>query len=246
MKKIRLFLIDSNLAFLERVAEYLSTARDVEVVGYTVDVKDALSLISRAQPDCIVTGLALRSCYGLSLLRALRAIPYQPALIVYTSFSSETVLQLARDAGADMFLSKPAPLAHLHECVVSTTRTKRRILEEMRALDAGSHAASATSRIHRALTSAGISARLYGFACLSEALYLLMEDERLLRNLRRNLYPRIAQALGKSPESIERNMRTAILHAAQAQEAEPVSNQQFLRDMLGILRKTGGKTTLTA
>ena len=249
MKKIRLFLIDIDLGYLEHTAQYLSSTRDVEVVGYVADAMQALPLIARTRPDCIVLSLAQRSCYALALLRSLRAIPEQPALIVCTAFLSETVLRLSREVGADMFLSKPVPLEHLHECIVGTTRVKRRLLEERRVLDADAASPSPTARIRQALVRAGIAPRLFGFACLAEALYRLSENERLLRNMRRNLYPQVAQALSTTPENVERNMRTAIHHARGVDTAEvsTLSNRQFLALMLRRLREDGdGKSVLSA
>ena len=147
MKKIRLFLIDIDPHYLELAFRYLSSTQDVEVVGYASDAARALALIGQAQPDCIVLSLAQRRCYGLALLRMLRAIPSQPALIVCTSFLSETALRLSRDVGADMFLSKPVPLEHLHECVVGTTRVKRRMLEEQRNAEETDARAQAESQV---------------------------------------------------------------------------------------------------
>ena len=126
MKKTRLYLIDIDLHYLEQTFQYLSATRDVEVVGYAVDAAQAQLQIARLDPDCIVLGLALRSCYGLALLRILRAIPSQPALIVCTAFPSETAMRMCRDVGADMFLSKPVTMADLHACIVETAQAKRR------------------------------------------------------------------------------------------------------------------------
>lgn len=237
MKKIRLFLIDIDLHYLEMTFQYLSSTRDVEVVGYATDASQALLQVNRSRPDCIVLGLALRSCYGLALLRMLRAIPGQPALIVCTSFLNDTTLRLCREVGADMFLAKPVPMEQLHECVVGTTLAKRRVLMERHAIERGYSAPSPSVRLRHALLHVGIAPRLFGFTCLAEALYLLLEDERQLRNLRRKLYPRVAELLSTTPENVERNMRTAIHHARADENIAALSNRQFLTHMLRLLRE---------
>ena len=68
-------------------------------------------------------------------------------------------------------------------------------------------------------------------------LYRLTLDERLLRNLRRNLYPQIAQTLVTTPENVERNMRTAIRRARGESDISSLSNRQFLGRMLRRLRE---------
>ena len=217
--------------FLEQAYRYLSSTQDVEVIGYATDSAYALKQIQQTGPDCIVLGLAQKSCYGLALLRILRAIPSQPALIVCTSFSSDTAIQMCRDVGADMFLFKPVPFEQLHACIVDTTKTKLKSAREQRAIEAGFSSPSPTVRIRHALLCAGITPRLFGFSCLAEALY------RLLRNLRRNLYPQIAQTLVTTPENVERNMRTAIRRARGESDISSLSNRQFLGRMLRRLRE---------
>ena len=161
----------------------------------------ACSKSSAAWRTASVLGLAQKCCCGLSLLRALRALPSQPALIVCTAFQSETAVQMCQEIGADMFLSKPVPMEQLHECIVDTSRMKRRLQAEQRALEARRESAlPPTAAARRLLLSAGIPPRLFGFSCLAEALYLLHQDERRLRNLRRDLYPRVAQSLMTTPE----------------------------------------------
>ena len=236
MKKTRLYLIDIDLHYLEQTFQYLSATRDVEVVGYAVDAAQAQLQIARLDPDCIVLGLALRSCYGLALLRILRAIPSQPALIVCTAFPSETAMRMCRDVGADMFLSKPVTMADLHACILETAQAKRRALAEKRALEDGQASPSPTVRIRYALLHANVAPRLFGFSCLAEALYLLWDNERLLHNMRRNLYPRLAETLSTTPENVERNMRTAIRRACGAGEGA-LSNRVFLLRMLRKLRE---------
>ena len=237
MNKVRLFLIDIDPRSLERTVQYLSATRDVDVLGYATDAAQAMLQIKRGMPNCIVLSLAQKCCYGLSLLRMLRTLPSEPALIVCTAFQSETALRMCQEIGADMFLAKPVPMEQLHACIIDTTGTKRRLLAERRALDAHCDQPSPSARLRRALLHMGIPSRLFGFSCLAEALYILQADERHLRNMRRNLYPRVAQALMTTPENVERNMRTAIQHARDDAEAATLSNRRFLARMLRKLRE---------
>ena len=120
---------------------------------------------------------------------------------------------------------------------MDTTKTKLKSAREQRAIEAGFSSPSPTVRIRHALLCAGITPRLFGFSCLAEALYRLTLDERLLRNLRRNLYPQIAQTLVTTPENVERNMRTAIRRARGESDISSLSNRQFLGRMLRRLRE---------
>ncbi len=81
---------------------------------------------------------------------------------------------------------------------------------------------------------------------MSESLYLLLKDNRLLCNLRRNLYPQVAQALRTTPENVERNMRTAIRRARGDDALSSMTNRQFLSFMLQKLTTNPDEAPLSA
>lgn len=65
-------------------------------------------------------------------------------------------------------------------------------------------------RISRLLSEVGVPTNLLGYAYLRTGLTLLLQEPVLGRSITRSLYPRIAQAHGTTPNSVERAIRHAI------------------------------------
>ena len=214
MKKVRLFLIDIDPHFLERACavSVLHAGRRSHWLRYG---RSAGLAPDRAQARRTASCWAWRrsAATALALLRMLRAIPSQPALIVCTSFPSDTAMQMCREIGADMFLSKPVPLEQLHECIVDTRRTKRQLCAEQRALEAGARRSRPPRAAHALLLARASRRGCSAFPVWRRRSIACTQDERALRNLRRNLYPQRGADAVTTPENVERNMRTAIHHA---------------------------------
>lgn len=232
MKKIRLFIVDDDREYIDQARRYLQASGEIEVVDAVSDGFDAARRILQAQPDCLLTGLVLRRVNGFSLLRAIHPGLKRCVVIVCGEFASPTAIEMSVRAGADMFLSKPVPLPHLQECVVSAVRMKRRLEAEKERAQAVAPAIPANAEVYRALLNRGISPRMQGFSCLAEGLHRLLDNRQLLRNLRRNLYPGIAETLHCSPESVERSIRLAIRRAVAGTDAQPDTNRRFLTRVL--------------
>ncbi len=63
------------------------------------------------------------------------------------------------------------------------------------------------------LRSLSINCKYRGYQITVAACELLMEDESLLFNVSRDLYPKIAKRCGCSATAIERNIRTVVFRA---------------------------------
>lgn len=111
----------------------VSVRRSMEIflkdLGFEVDAAgdgvDALALIRRRLPALAIVDLEMPRMNGVELCRALRADPRTRGLpvIMITSRASEKHRALAREAGVDVFLTKPYSeddlAAEIHRCLVA-------------------------------------------------------------------------------------------------------------------------------
>ncbi len=87
--------------------------------GWTVAIEDsgaeALARIIAAPPDLVILDVMLPGLSGFEILRALRAQPSTQTLpvILLTARGGAAARELARDAGASMFMAKPFANADL-------------------------------------------------------------------------------------------------------------------------------------
>jgi CheY-like chemotaxis protein len=84
--------------------------------------QQAIELISREQPDVVLTDLYLPDVDGLSVLRHARAqVPPIPGILM-TAYASPPSMGRAYDAGATIYLAKPFPNVALLEAIERIVR----------------------------------------------------------------------------------------------------------------------------
>jgi CheY-like chemotaxis protein len=84
------------------------------------DVAEGLAVCERTRPDVVVVDIFMPERSGLELIRTLRRQQRPPRILAITGGGSGEnfdVLATAKDAGADLTLRKPLPVAVLVEAV---------------------------------------------------------------------------------------------------------------------------------
>ncbi len=76
--------------------------------------------IARERPRLLIADLKLPDGDGLDVVRAARALPAAPPVIVVTGFGAEPSRAAALSAGATAFMTKPFPTAAFAKLVRST------------------------------------------------------------------------------------------------------------------------------
>jgi DNA-binding NarL/FixJ family response regulator len=97
-------------ALLERVAE-------IEVVGATGDVLEAIQMVERLEADVLSTELDLPGFAGLQLIRKLAGRVPRPRILALTSQESQPAVEAALRSGASAFVSKNSPPKELLDAI---------------------------------------------------------------------------------------------------------------------------------
>jgi two-component system response regulator PrrA len=107
MSERPILVVDDDANLREVLAEAL------EAAGYPVwtarDGADALAVLEQGRPSLVVTDLHMPKLDGAELLKALRALGYDPPTILVTG-TSRTPQQIAATLGVDACLIKPFDL----------------------------------------------------------------------------------------------------------------------------------------
>ncbi len=77
------------------------------------DVPQALSILSRWQPDVVTLDLQLPAGSGLAVLRAIKQAGLSSTVIALTSLADPQIRQACFDAGASFFLEKSSEMEQL-------------------------------------------------------------------------------------------------------------------------------------
>lgn len=64
--------------------------------------------------------------------------------------------------------------------------------------------------IYETLRGLGLTSKYQGYQQLAEATKIVLEHEDFMLNVTKNIYPEVALRVRTTPQSVERNIRTAI------------------------------------
>lgn len=101
-----LIAYDTNL-IRERLQEMVSVSRQLEVVGSFANGTNTLEGLRTLKPDLAIIGLEMTGLNGIEVLKEIRKENSSLVYIILTLFSSEFYREMAMEAGADYFFSKP-------------------------------------------------------------------------------------------------------------------------------------------
>ena len=91
---------------LERLAEVISTEKDLRVCGQAEDVPQALSMMAEAKPDLAIVDLTLKHSYGLELIKDIHVRWPQMDVLVVSMHDEWLHAERALRAGARGYITK--------------------------------------------------------------------------------------------------------------------------------------------
>ncbi len=115
--KKRVFIIDDQPIIRERISELIDREGDLEVCGEADDIRTALELIARTEPDLVITGLSFKHSHGLSLVKDLRGRFPAVHVLIFSMYDELLYGERAIRSGARGFIEKRAPTKELLKAV---------------------------------------------------------------------------------------------------------------------------------
>ncbi len=109
MTPTRLFLIDDNALFLERLTALLQHQPCLEIVGQALSGPDALDLLPRIRTDLVLLDVSMPVMNGFDTLRCIRALLPAQRVAMMSMHDDHAYRDASERAGAAGFISK----AHL-------------------------------------------------------------------------------------------------------------------------------------
>jgi DNA-binding NarL/FixJ family response regulator len=106
--RLRVVLVDDHAVVRRGLADLLSSAPDLDVVGTASDGEEAQAVVRAERPDVVVMDLQMPGTDGVEATRAIGAALPDLPVVVLTSFSDRSRIVDALDAGAVGYLLKDA------------------------------------------------------------------------------------------------------------------------------------------
>jgi two-component system NarL family response regulator len=118
-ERIRIMVVEDHAIVRQGLIALLSSAPDIEVVGWAADGASAIDLYDRYGPDITLVDLRLPRMGGVEAITAIRADHPNAHFIVLTTFDGDEDIYRAMQAGAKGYLLKGTDI----EEVLATIRT---------------------------------------------------------------------------------------------------------------------------
>jgi DNA-binding NarL/FixJ family response regulator len=104
----KVLIVDDSLEVLHDLRQLLELSELVVVVGEGRDGQEALQLAARLSPDIVVMDLEMPVMNGAEATRQIKERQLSRRVVILSVHSAPEIIELARAAGADSFVTKGA------------------------------------------------------------------------------------------------------------------------------------------
>jgi CheY-like chemotaxis protein len=110
---VDILIVDDTDLIREVIRDMLALLPFSTNIKEAADVSQALSILSRWQPDVVTLDLQLPGGSGLDVLRAIKQAGLSSTVIAMTGLADPQIRQACLDAGASFFLEKSSEMEQL-------------------------------------------------------------------------------------------------------------------------------------
>lgn len=213
MNEYRLLIVDSDAAYANKTAGYLSENTGFKIAGIASDGATALKMLTTSKIDVVLLDPMLPGMDGISLINAVQTQPQVPLFICISEAYTSIGIELARRSGVGYYFYKPIEMKFLASVLIQCCHIAQERKTVQTTQSEINRSNDSASKIHSLLHDLGFSAKMNGRSYIFKAVELAMESPASLNNLSGGIYQKISDMLHVSPASIERSIRTAITAA---------------------------------
>jgi two-component system response regulator DesR len=114
---IRVLVAEDQAMVRGALAALLEIEADIEVIAQAADGREALELVTRHEPDVLLTDIEMPNMTGLELATEIARQKLATRVIILTTFARAGYLRRALEAGATGYLLKDSPADQLANAV---------------------------------------------------------------------------------------------------------------------------------
>jgi len=103
---MKVFIADDSAIFLERLKAMISEIPEIEIVGESGEVQEAIKAIGKLKPDIVVLDIKMPGGSGMDVLRNIKNKRSGPVVIMLTNYPYLQYKKKCMDLGADLFFYK--------------------------------------------------------------------------------------------------------------------------------------------
>lgn len=117
MTPIRILIADDHPVVRAGLVGILDSQPDLQLVAEATDGEQAVELTARHRPDVVLMDLQMPHMDGVTAIARIYEQPEPPAILVLTTYDSDTQILAAIEAGATGYLLKDTPREDLFRAI---------------------------------------------------------------------------------------------------------------------------------
>ena len=199
-------IADGNESFAATLRDTLNQTSAFRVLGVSGNGEEVLDLVQRNNADILILDPMLTALDGLGVLRKLRAMKLEPAVMVTTTFASDYLMSQMAELGVSYFMMKPCAM----DAVLKNLEMLRTSAPAMRNINALKRQNAIEAMVTSVIHEIGVPAHIKGYQYLRQAIMIAVDDMDVINAITKVLYPQVAKAFGTTPSRVERAIRHAI------------------------------------
>jgi two-component system response regulator (stage 0 sporulation protein A) len=210
--KLDILLVDDNKELCDIVTDYIDKLPDMRVSAIAHDGREALDLLKKVKPDCMLLDIIMPNLDGLEVLEQMHTMGLtpEPKTIVLSIAYQDNFIQKAFQKGSDYYLIKPVGLDILEKKirdVCADISSRVLTVETDKKSDIRIDVEEELTNILRII---GVPFSVKGFQFIRDAVLMVVEERNLLASITTNLYPTIAEKYNTTSSRVERAIRHAV------------------------------------
>ena len=199
-------IADGNESFASTLRDTLNQSSAFHVLGVSGNGEEVLDLMQRTKADILILDPMLTGLDGLGVLRTLRSMKLEPAVMVTTTFASDYLMSQMAELGVSYFMMKPCSM----EAVMKNLEMLRSSAPAVRNINALKRQNTIETMVTSVIHEIGVPAHIKGYQYLRQAIMIAVDDMDVINAITKVLYPQVAKAFGTTPSRVERAIRHAI------------------------------------
>lgn len=231
-------ILQDNVESLNSVLEAVSIVKEFKIVGTSLDGEDGINLIKQHKPDFVILSIILKNADGFEVINRIKNEDIKTTIIVVSSFTTESVIRRALDAGAVYYMAKPFKVENL------SGRLSDLLESSLKGEDiklSFKRKNSLDEKISKIFIAVGIPAHIKGYYYLREGVKMAVESPEIINNITKGLYPKIGEKYNTSASKVERAIRHAIEVAWSRGRIESINSLLGLRAYVTGDKPTNGE-----
>ena len=205
MEKIRVLMIDDNVALTEMVKEYFKDNKKIEIVDSYDNGKDGVEAIinKTGEYDIVLLDLIMPKKDGLAVLEELKNKNISRNIIVETSYNSPDVIRNVSEYGVNYYILKPFDLEDLESRILDVF--KRQDNKTINLFN-NNLEISVTKMLH----GLGMPSHIKGYQYIRDGIVMIYNNPEIIGGITKELYPDVASKYNTTVSRVERAIRHAI------------------------------------